>query len=435
MSSGGIVLAPLALPVVAAGAVLVVGAVAVGAGAVLVARAANAAIEGSVRALGDYGAKLEEEVAGLEAAAADARRWEVAAADVVAVNARIRLLRERVSAAGAAVDVPAPLRLTSSRSPAELGRRVGQVQVELARAQEALDLLLPAPTLAIEKSTVDTSMADALASHREALRRRHAVAVAAAPEPVSPGEVERVLALLDPDATTDERAAALSAAALVTAHPAEKDVYLAALRRRITAEINPQAARRRLAAGWVQVLEDGPLTEALAGARPPDDLADTADRLREVVTGTRDLTKDLRVEGARLVEWAEETARQVFVCELVKHHLTDLGYQVEETFEVRNTAGLRLTREDWSGEHTADVWVDAHATVHGRVVREVAGAGDDARITDQERCDTFADDLDAVAGLMPEAQAVVDRTAALEVRAAAQVVTGGVREHEKERKR
>lgn len=439
MSSGGIVLAPLAVPAVAAGAVLVVGAVAVGAGAVLLARAANAAVEGSVRALGDYGAKLEEEVAGLEAAAADARRWEVAAAGVVAVNARIRLLRERVSAAGVAVDVPAPLRLTSSRSPAELGRWVGRVQVELARAQEALDALLPAPALTIGKSTVDTSMADALASHREALRRRYAVAVAAAPEPVSPGEVERVLALLDPDATTDERAAALSAAALVTAHP-EDEVYLVALRRRITAEINPVVARRRLAAGWVQVLEDGPLTEALAGARPPDDLADTADRLRAVVAGTADLTKELRVEGARLVEWAEETARQVFVCELVKHHLTDLGYQVEETFEVRNSAGLRLTREDWAGEHTAEVWVDAHATVHGQVVREVAGAGDDARITDQERCDTFADDLDAVAALMPDAQAVVDRTAAPQTRTSTEVKpgvesTGRVNQNVKHRER
>ncbi|NUT93583.1 MAG: hypothetical protein HOY78_16350, partial [Saccharothrix sp.] len=63
MSSGGIVLAPLALPVVAAGAVVVVGAVAVGAVAVLAARAAGAAIEGSVRALGNYGERLEAEVA------------------------------------------------------------------------------------------------------------------------------------------------------------------------------------------------------------------------------------------------------------------------------------------------------------------------------------------------------------------------------------
>ncbi|GAA0216816.1 hypothetical protein GCM10010492_13320 [Saccharothrix mutabilis subsp. mutabilis] len=419
MSSGGIVLAPVALPVVAAGAVVVVGAVAVGAGAVLLARAANAAVEGSVRALGEHGARLEAEVAGLEAAAADARRWEVAAADVVAVNARIRLLRDRAATAGATVAVPAPLTLTAGRDPAELARWVRQAQVDLARAQEALDARVPAPALAIGKSTVDTKMADALAGHREALRRRYATAVAAAPEPVSPGEVERVLALLDPDATTDERAAALTAAALVAAHPEEKHVYLAALRRRITAEINPRAARRRLAASWVQVLEDGPLTEALAGAQPPPDLADTADRLRAVVAGTHDLTARLRTEAARLLEWAEETAQRFFVCELVKHHLTDLGYRVEDTFDAGGSAGLRLARADWSGEHTADVWVDAHATVHGRVVREVAAAGDDARITDLERCDTFADDLAAVAALMPEAQAVVDRTAAPEVRAAA----------------
>ncbi|MEJ2855912.1 MULTISPECIES: hypothetical protein [unclassified Saccharothrix] len=418
MSSGGIVVAPFALPVVAAGAVVVVGAVAVGAVAVLAARAANAAIEGSVRALGNHGERLEAEVAGLEAAAADARRWEVAAADVVAVNARLRLLRERAAAAGAAVDVPNPLRLDSSRDPAELGRWVGQVQVELARAQEALDALVPLPELVVEKSTVDTSMADALASHREALRRRYATAVAAAPEPVSPGAVERVLALLDPDASTDERSAALSSAALVAAHPQEQDVYLAALRRRITAEINPAVARRRLVASWIETLEGDPLGEVLAGARRPAGLDGTADELRAVVAGTRDLSARLRADGARLVEWAQETAQQAFVRELVKHHLTDLGYQVEETFEVRNSAGLRLTRADWSGEHVADVWVDAHATVHGQVLREVAGAGDDARITDRERCDTFADDLEAVAGRVPEAQVVVDRTAALPVRTA-----------------
>ncbi|MFI9814019.1 hypothetical protein [Saccharothrix variisporea] len=421
MSSGGIVLAPLAVPVVAAGAVVVAGAVAVGAVAVLAARAANAAIEGSVRALGNYGEKLEAEVAGLEAAAADARRWEVAAADVVAVNARIRLLRER--AAGTTVDVPAPLRLGASRDPVELGRWVGEVQVELARAQEALDALVPLPELVIEKSTVDTRMADALASHREALRRRYATAVAAAPEPVSPGAVERVLALLDPDASTDERSAALSAAALVTAHPHEQDVYLAALRRRITAEINPAVARRRLAASWVEALEGDPLGEVLAGARPPAGLEGTADELRAVVAGTRDLTARLRADAVRLVEWAEETAQRAFVCELVKHHLTDLGYQVEDTFEVRHSAGLRLTRADWSGEHVADVWVDAHATVHGQVLREVAGAGDDARITDRERCDTFADDLEAVAGRVPQAQVVVDRTAALPVRTATDATT------------
>ncbi|NUT98736.1 MAG: hypothetical protein HOY78_42715, partial [Saccharothrix sp.] len=389
-------------------------AVAVGAVAVLAARAAGAAIEGSVRALGNHGERLEAEVAGLEAAAADARRWEVAAADVVAVNARIRLLRER--AAGTDVVVPSPLRLSDSRDPAELGRWVGRAQVELARAQEALDALVPLPKLVLEQSTVDTSMAEALASHREALRRRYATAVAAAPEPVSPGAVEKVLALLDPDASTDERSAALSAAALVAAHPAEHDLYLAALRRRITAEINPVVARRRLAASWIETLEGDPLGRVLAGAEPPAGLEGAAEALREVVAGTRALTAGLRAEGARLVGWAQETAQQAFVCELVKHHLTDLGYEVEETFEVHHSAGLRLTRADWSGEHVADVWVDAHATVHGQVLREVAGDGDDARITDRERCDTFADDLEAVAGRLPEARAVVDRTAALQVR-------------------
>lgn len=404
MSSGGIALAPAAVPVAAAGAVVAVGAIAVGAAAVLLVRAAGAAIEGTVQAVGDYGVKVELRVAGMELAAANTFRWQVAAADVVGINARIRLLSERVAAAGVTMAVPSPLRLTSSQSPAEIGRWVADLETELARAQETLDALLPPPKLVLSSRTtqVDAELAEAYAAHRKALRSRYAGAVTTRPAPVSPDRIQRTLMLLDPDATTEERARVLSAAALVSQNQDQQVTYLRALHRLITDDINPKVARRRVAASWVQSLEDGPLSEVLASAAAPARLSDVTERLRSVVTGEQDLTPQLHADGTQLMEWAEEAARQVFVRELVKQCLADQGYQVEQTADASNGVGLRLNLENWAGEHTAEVWVDGQSGVCGQLVREVPAVGDNANLLDRARCDGFADALEAVVARLGE---------------------------------
>src|SRR5438067_1690066 len=111
MSSGAIVVLPAAI-LVAAAAAVVVAAVAVAATAVLVVRAASAAAEGAVCAVGAYGEALERQVAAQSEAEALATRWQYAAADVVGLNARIRLLAHRVHEAGVPVELPPPFDLT-----------------------------------------------------------------------------------------------------------------------------------------------------------------------------------------------------------------------------------------------------------------------------------------------------------------------------------
>src|SRR4051794_23772429 len=113
MSAGGIVFVPAAL-VLAAGELVVIGAAAA---AYLTVRAANAAAEGAVRAIGNYGRALECQVAGQSAAAVNAARWEMTAADVVELNARIRMTADRASRAGVAVALPEPLTLAGRTVP------------------------------------------------------------------------------------------------------------------------------------------------------------------------------------------------------------------------------------------------------------------------------------------------------------------------------
>ncbi len=388
MSAGGLVLAPAIVPAVAAGAIVIGAAVVVG-GAILVARAAGAAIEGSVRIIGEQGARLEARVDAIEATAAEALRWEAAAADVVSVNARIRLLRERVVTAGVTMAVPQPLRLESSCDPAELTRWARAAQQELAKAQAELDRVLPPPRLNLVSAREAVSeTASALARYEQALRRRYEVAVTVPAVPaVSQQDVELVLTLLDPDATTAERNSVLEAAALVQQHPHNADMYVSEMRDRIN-EINPKVARRRVAAGWLESLEDGPLPH------PPAEMEKTVIRLRQVVSGAADLTAEDRARGLRMLAWVEETRRQQLVRELVSHCLTEDGYHVEETFDVQNTVGLKLSKEDWNGQHTADVWVDRDGLMHARVVRGAGARGSDARLTDESRCAEFATALE-----------------------------------------
>lgn len=405
MSGGGMMLAPVVLPAVAAGAVVLVGAVVVAGAAVLVVRAANAAIEGGVRAVADAGERTGAEIASIEARAEDTLRWQAAAADVVAINARIRLLHERVVAAGIPMVVPQPLRLTASKSPAELGRLAAQAQDALARAQAELDRRLPRPRLELfsAPNPVVAAAADgALDAYEEALRSRYAAA--AAPKPpaaapaVSPDEVHRILGLLDPDAGDDDRTAVLTLAAKVARSETDGDVYCKELHRQVTEDINPKIARRRLAATWLQTMETGPLPDALAEARiaPPISVGDAAEALRRVVSGDEDLTPRIRAEAVQAMAWLEDKADQVLTLRATQHCLEAQGYEVIGTFDARNAVGLKVAKAGWGGQHNGTVWVDEKRTVHSRLQRPEGASGDAARARDRERCAEFADDLEQV---------------------------------------
>ncbi|MCR3750261.1 hypothetical protein [Lentzea californiensis] len=398
MSAGGMVLAPVVLPAVAAGAVVLVGAVVIAAGAVLVVRAANAAIEGGVRAVAEAGERTADEVAAIEARSEDTLRWQAAAADVVAVNARIRLLHERVVAAGISMIVPHPLRLTSSKSPAELGRMAAEAQAAVALAQAELDRRLPRPRLELFASQARSESADkTLDAYEDVLRARYAAVAAPAPT-VSPDEVHRVLALLDPDAGDDERIEVLATAARVARAQGDGDVYFRQLRMQVTDEINPRVARRRLAATWLQALEEGPLPDALAEASitPPPSVGDAVEALRKVVSGDEDLTRERRDEAVQAMAWMEEKADQVLTLRVTQHCLQEQGYEVIGTFDTRNAVGLKVAKPEWGGQHNGTVWVDHKRTVHSRLQRPAGAIGDAARARDGERCEEFADDLEQV---------------------------------------
>ncbi|GAA3039838.1 hypothetical protein [Actinokineospora globicatena] len=403
MSSGAVVVAPVGLPVVAAGAVLAAGAIAVTAGAVLVARAVNAAAESAVRAIGESGAQLEADIAAIEAAE-EAEQWRRrAVTDVVVVNARLRLVRERAERAGVALEVPRPLALSAEISPARAVQWVSEVEREIARLSAKLDAAAPPLRITVSGKTglADADLTAELDRHRHAAARRHATRPAA----VATSSITDVISLLDPDATASERDEVLAAAAAISGRD-EPSLYLSDLRTTVVDTLNPRVRSRRLAATWVAALDDGPLAEVVAGIDPPARLRGTADALREVVAGTRELTPRLRAEGTDLAAWAEDVAGRAFVRELVRKCLNESGHEVLDTFDGEGYTGLRLARADWGDQHSTVVRVRDGNIIEHHLESTRAPRGDSDELVDQERCAI------ANAGI----QAVADAAAAAGVR-------------------
>ncbi|MGI5247122.1 hypothetical protein [Dactylosporangium sp. CA-139066] len=396
MSSGGVMIAPAAI-VVAAGAAVVVAAAAA---AVLVVQAANAAAEGAVRAVGDYGDLLERQAAAQATAEVNAEVWRAVTADVVEVNARIRLVAERARRAGATVALPSPVSV-AGRSGAEVGAAVAAAHRQLCAAQQALHaaaissarIELPAMPGTAGATRLDReAAAAALLRYKDTLERRLAadaappVAVPVAAGRGGPGEAEvrAALATLDPDAAEADQVGVLQAAALVGPGDARAaTAYLMALQTRI-ADVNRRTAGRRVAAIRLAALEE----PAVARVEPPEPFSGTAAKLLAVVTGEREMTDELRRESRAAAEWAAETTRQQFVQDTLRSCLADQGYRVEGDFDIEHST-VRLRRDDWYGEHSAEVWLDEEGTVHGRVVRHTPSLDDEARARNVDRCGTF----------------------------------------------
>ncbi|HEX4701029.1 MAG TPA: hypothetical protein VH352_02780 [Pseudonocardiaceae bacterium] len=394
MSAGGILIVPGAV-VAAAGVVVVLTAAAA---AVLVVHAASAAAERAVRALGDYGERLEMVAAAQQDAEVRSLLWDAVAADVVELNARIRMLVERASRAKVPVAVPKPLILNGCGAADAVAWCVRAAQ-SLRSAQETLHAAVTVNegqrvAAALPQAVVarpDTTAA--LARFQDTLRERYAVESTPDVPPIdSAAAVEPALRALDPDANERERAEVLCAAALVaTNDPRAVTAYLRALRTKV-GTVNDAVARRRLAAQWLSALED----QIVVGTDLPQPFLDTAAKLRSVVTGDADLTPEVRAEGAEAVAWAAETTRQHFVRDMMHGCLAELGYSVDVDFDLQHSTELRLTRPTWHGEHSAAIWVDQHGTVHGRLVREHSGGGDEATMREQARCTEFNADLKAL---------------------------------------
>ncbi|WP_117213938.1 hypothetical protein [Allorhizocola rhizosphaerae] len=408
--SGGAVLFLPAGAVLAAGAAVVVGAAAA---AFLIARAANGAAEGAVRAIGDYGAELERQVAGQANAELNSALWSALAADVVELNARIRMFKERTDRAGAAVTLPEPMSM-AGRSTGEVVSWLSTAAGMLTVAQQAMyEVAMLRNTMELPGAATTPSAtanafawtAAALARHQETLRNRYTRGTTVASVSTADSSaIEAALAGLDPDASESDHAEVLRLAAKAGGDdPREAASFLLELELSIEAT-NAKLARRRLAAQWLSALED----PIVARVDPPAPLLGTAARLHAVVIGEADLTPALRSEGLEAVEWAAETTRQHFVRETVRRCLTEQGYTVEEEFDVRHHAGLRMSRTDWRGENSAKVWVDSEGLVHGRLYRHVDQLqGDEALLRNRSRCDEFNRSLTAL-GQTLQAEVRVD---------------------------
>jgi len=395
MSSGSVLIVPAAVPVVAAAAVVLAAAAA----AVVVVSAANQLAEGAMTALADYASVLEETAESQSRAAVNHLVWEKVAANVVELNARIRMVGERAKRAGVPIAVPGPLSLNGQDS-AQAARWCVRTAEELAIVQTALhDAVAITQVREAAKGLPGSGSAEhraetaaVLDRYQEMLRRRYEPTRVSGPPPinVTDAEVSAVLLRLDQDAYEHERAEVLGAAAAVARTcPGEAVDYLRELRRKVAA-VNKAVERRRLAAGWLAALEEPTVAVTL----PPDPFSGTAARLRAVVWGEADLTDDLRREARHAVESAAEFTRRAYLAAEVSSCLADLGYTVGEEFDLRNSTTLTLRRADWP-DHLARVSVTDQG-VTGLVLRKQRGLGDAAAASDQHHCDVFHEDLGSV---------------------------------------
>lgn len=392
MSSAGAAIAPIAV-VVAAGAVAAAVVIAAAGAAVLVVNAANQAAEGAVRAVGRRGEELEALAASRSEVEMNALRWQAAAADVVGLNARLRLVSQRAHQSGVPVDLPPALDLAGC-SREDAIRWARQAERRLIQAQQALDAAATESqwrhlTAGLSSGVSSQSdMTAALISHQATLRQRQELHDA--PVPTGNG-LDEIVRGLDPDATTDEQTRVLRAAAHARAQDEQHDAdaYRFALRRLVDHDINPKVARRRLAAEWLQALEQPSVSTAITQADPPTPFSGTAAKLLAVIKGSAELTPQLRTEAKEALAWAGDVTRQAFIRDMLRTCLIDAGYAVEGEFTTQHALRLRASRPDWHGEHSAELWVNETGSVEGRLVREYDMAGDDAQARDSVRCEDF----------------------------------------------
>ena len=351
----------------------------------------------AVLAVQAAGAADEQVPRTANADATGAPEWQQVAAVAVEVNARISMLLERVTWSGAAVVVPDPVRLTgctaaeASRSSAQTARLLVDAQAAVRTAVAAAESRLIVAGLPRSVSNRPETAA-ALARFQRTLNGSSVhQASGSLPDP-NLATIAQILHTLDLDACEREQAEVLDAAVSATRNdPREAGTYLRTLREKIAA-VNAAVARRRLAAQWLCALEE----PVVAAVEPPGPLLGTAALLRKVVAAESELTPQIRAEAAEALEWAASIVRARFVRKLMNVFLAERGYAVDSEPDGELAAELRLTRPDWQGEHSADVWVDRHGTVHGRLARECAIEDDQTMSREQARCTAFNADVEAL---------------------------------------
>ena len=401
MSGGAIAVLPVGAVVVPV-AMVAVGAAAA---ATLVIRAAQAGTEATGRALERFADEMERKAHAQDDLEIRTRLWELAAGSVVQSNQEVRLLAARAEKAGVRLALPGPIDLTGCRL-ADTPELVAQAQQALARARAAVEqaeavrerrvLLAKLPAPAGGAPTA----AELLARHQEVLARRERTVSKARAAEWTPSkvdesrvqaEIDAILSRLHEDATADDRAEALSAAAQAEQKKstAMSRTYLDALARTVQKEINPRIARRREAANLLAALEQPLVVEAIGDLAPPrPPCFDSIERLRAVVRGDADLTDDDRRAARSALDWAQVEMDRRRLLDGVAEAFSRLGYSVTTGMQVHHSPTLSVTRQAWHGGHAADVWIDEVGRVRSRLIQLVPEAGGEA-----SRCADLNDSL------------------------------------------
>jgi hypothetical protein len=357
--------------------------------------------------LGKVGDRAEQRRIEWEAENAAAQEWETAARRVIEVNARIEVLRGQAPADLAAV-LPAPL-APCAESPAELAAWCASTRARLTVLEQELQQRTATAVLSVLRHTVDLERP---VTAQEAFDRYHqamadeAVRLRATP-PAALADVTRILARLSADATDEDRADVLAAAAQVAVPRPDVDHHtlLDELRFRVQRAGERARARRAdavVAATVLQALPAGPLDPGMSGLRT---------ELASVVAGRRALDPALRARAEAVAEQIRDELERDYVRGSVAETLAGLGYQVDEGFAtVTGTPDrMRLVRPDWHG-HAVQVVVDGEA-VRAAVIRLEDKSGADARREDVEREEQWCEDLEKLrAALDRSGMHVVERS-------------------------
>lgn len=342
------------------------------------------------------GDRAERKRAEWEAEHAALAEWEVAARQVIDVNARIEVLRQHAPADVATL-VPSPL-TPCAQSPAELRAWCTATDAKLDAVERTVQERTASAVLSVLRHTVDLerpvtakeafdryhqAMAD------EALRRK-------ATPPQALADVTRILDRLTPDATDADRADVLAAAAQVAVPrpDVDTDTLLDELRLRV------QRAGERARARRVDAVTAATLLQAL-----PVDEVELRAELTSVMAARRTLDPALRARAEQATERLRTELERDYVRASVADTLAGLGYDVDEGFATERSLRsessarvtgtpdrMRLVRRDWTG-HAVQVVV-AGDEVRAAVIRLEDKQGDDARREDIEREKQWCDDLE-----------------------------------------
>lgn len=351
-----------------------VAAKGVQAGALVAARSVEALGAGLVK----VGARAEVAMAEWEVEHAALREWETAARQVIELNARIDVLR-RHAPADLATQVPAPL-TPCAESPAELASWCAATSAALTALEQDLAQRTASAVFTVLRQTIalarPVTAQEAFAQYHQAMADEE---VRTAPDTTT--DVARILARLTPDATAEDRADVLAAAAQVAVPRPDVDhnTLLDELRYRVQRADERARARRADAVAAATMLQAIPAGTTTLRAE-----------LSSVVAGRRTLDPDLRKRAEHAVTEVREELEREYVRASVTDTLAALGYEVDTGFATVTPDRMRLVRSDWSA-HAVQVVV-AGEQVRTAVIRLADKAGEDARREDVEREEQWCDD-------------------------------------------